>query len=159
MCGAGLLAESAIMSDQTTAGLVDIKSQLHQIRSPHLHLSTQPRHLLRIPCCPSPTLPCPSDCTLVLSAACPSPCRAPHRAPHSTPHPDCCPANPALAVPLQLRHPCMPWDLEHLLQFQWSSKVVLTTPSGLELKGGLFKVRQVLRDGAGALQEGNDVVL
>ena len=67
--------------------------------------------------------------------------------------------NPALAVPLQLRHPCMPWDLEHLLQFQWSSKVVLTTPSGLELKGGLFKVRQVLRDGAGALQEGNEVVL
>ena len=53
----------------------------------------------------------------------------------------------------------MPWDLEHLLQFQWSSKVVLTTPSGLELKGGLFKVRQVLRDGAGALQEGSEVVL
>ena len=112
MCGAGLLAESAIMSDQTTAGLVDIKSQLHQIRSPHLHLSTQPRHLLRIPCCPSPTLPCPSDCTLVLSAACPSPRRAPHRAPHSTPHPDAaqpCPCRaPSAAPPVHALGPRAP---------------------------------------------------
>ena len=51
---------------------------------------------------------------------------------------------------LQLRHPRSPWDLEHLLQFQWSSKVVLATATGVELKGGLFKVRmawQQLRNG------------
>ena len=59
----------------------------------------------------------------------------------------------------QVLHPRCPWDLDHLLQFQWNSKVVLTTSSGLELKGGLYKVRQVLRDGDGALQEGSDVVL
>ena len=53
----------------------------------------------------------------------------------------------------------MPWDLDHLLQFQWSSKVVLITPTGLELKGGLFKVRQVQRDDNDNLQEGKEIVL
>ena len=32
------------------------------------------------------------------------------------------------------------WDLDHLLQFQRSSKVVLVTRAGVELKGGIFKV-------------------
>ena len=53
----------------------------------------------------------------------------------------------------------MSWDVERLSQSQWHNEVVLSTASGLQLKGGLFKVRQVLRDGDGALQEGNDVML
>ena len=73
---------------------------------------------------------------------------------------------PELAIPgakidtaLQVRHPRSPWDLDHLLQFQWNSKVVLSSAQGLELKGGLFKVRQMQRDADGEVQEGRDVVL
>ena len=93
-------------------------------------------------CCWLPASSPSYKCGLPLSLFTPLPCSPSH-----------------CHVPFQLRHPLMPWDLEHLLQFQWSGKVVLTTPSGLELKGGLFKVRQVLRDGVRALQEGNDVVM
>ena len=60
---------------------------------------------------------------------------------------------------LHILHPRSPWDLDHLLQFQWSSKVVLSTTQGLELKGGLFKVPQVKRDDQGRLIEGREIVM
>ena len=60
---------------------------------------------------------------------------------------------------LQIRHPRSPWDLNHLLQFEFSSKMVLSSAQGLELKGGLYKVKQMQRDEKGALMEGKDVVL
>ena len=60
---------------------------------------------------------------------------------------------------LHILHPHSPWDLDHLLQFRWSSKVVLSSAQGLELKGGLFKVPHVHRDGQGKLVEGRDVVM
>ena len=61
--------------------------------------------------------------------------------------------------PLQLRHPRCPWDLEHLLQFQWSSKVVLATATGVELKGGLFKVRMARQQPGNGEEEEEEVVL
>ena len=75
---------------------------------------------------------------------------------------------PELAVPgtridtvLKIRHPrCTSWDLEHLIRFQGSSKVVLkSVRGGVELRGGLFKVRQMRRDAEGELKEDEDVVL
>ena len=62
---------------------------------------------------------------------------------------------------MKLHHPrCASWDLEHLLRFQGSSKVVLkSVRDGLELRGGLFNVRQLQRDAEGELQEGQDVIL
>ena len=60
---------------------------------------------------------------------------------------------------MQLHHPRRQWDLGHLLQFQWDSRVVLVTRQGLELRGGLFKVRQMRRAADGSLQEGDEVVL
>ena len=75
---------------------------------------------------------------------------------------------PELAVPgtridtvLKLRHPrCASWDLEHLIRFQGSSKVVLkSVRGGIELRGGLSKIRQMRRDAEGELTEGKDVVL
>ena len=56
---------------------------------------------------------------------------------------------------MQIRHPLMPWDLEHLLRFQWSSKVVLMSDTGLELKGGLFRVNQVSVDHAYNVRHGS----
>ena len=73
---------------------------------------------------------------------------------------------PKLAIPgakidtvLQIRHPGSSWDLEHLLRHQWSSKVVLSSAQGLEMEGGLYRVRQMQRDADGELKEGRDVVL
>ena len=73
---------------------------------------------------------------------------------------------PELAVPgakidtvLRIRHPGSSWDLEHLLRHQWSSKVVLSSAQGLEMEGGLYRVRQMQRDADGELKEGRDVVL
>ena len=60
---------------------------------------------------------------------------------------------------LQIRHPQSPWDLDHLLKFQYINKVVLSSAQGLDLEGGLFKVRQLQRGESGALMEGTDVIL
>lgn len=64
-----------------------------------------------------------------------------------------------LGPPLQILHPRVPWDLEHQLQYQWSSKLIISTNKGLELTGGLYKVPHVSRGPDGKLQEGKDVVL
>ena len=73
--------------------------------------------------------------------------------------PELCSPGAKISDALHLIHPCTPWNLDHLLQFQWSSKVVLSSTQGLELKGGLFKVPQIRRDGDGRLVEGTDVVM
>ena len=60
---------------------------------------------------------------------------------------------------LQIRHPGSSWDLEHVLRYQGRSKVVLSSERGLEMEGGLYRVRQMQRDADGELKEGGDVVM
>ena len=73
--------------------------------------------------------------------------------------PELCSPGAKISDALQLIHPRTPWDLDHLLQFQWSSKIVLKSTQGLELKGGLFKVPQIRRDDSGRLVEEADVIM
>ena len=62
---------------------------------------------------------------------------------------------------LRIHHPCTHWDLGHLLQFDLNTKVVLSSTSGLELRGGLHQMKHTHRDvHSGALVEGpNDIIL
>ena len=59
---------------------------------------------------------------------------------------------------LQLHHPHIPWAAEHLLDMERETKVVLVSASGLELKGGLYRVRQ-MRSFKGQLRQGDETLL